>query len=190
MEGEAKRDYPACIGYQSPWYREYKMIEDYFARLNTALVRGTPVVRIGVIHPIESYWLKWGSEETTYADRMEMEEKFNHLIEWLLYGNLDFDYISESLLEKTYHQDTDGFGVGRMKYEVVLVPDCLTLRANTVEAFERFSEAGGHIIFIGKIPEYVAAVKNDRVKKTGRKVSAASVRKKRDPGSTGTLENH
>lgn len=169
MEGEAKRDYPACIGYQSPWYREYKMIEDYFARLNTALVRGTPVVRIGVIHPIESYWLKWGSEETTYADRMEMEEKFNHLIEWLLYGNLDFDYISESLLEETYHQDTDGFGVGRMKYEVVLVPDCLTLRANTVEALERFSEAGGHIIFIGKIPEYVAAVKNDRVKKLAEK---------------------
>ena len=23
MEGEAKRDYPACIGYQSPWYRKY-----------------------------------------------------------------------------------------------------------------------------------------------------------------------
>ena len=122
-----------------------------------------------MIHPIESYWLKWGSEETTYADRMEMEEKFNHLIEWLLYGNLDFDYISESLLEKTYHQNTDGFGVGRMKYEVVLVPDCLTLRANTVEALERFSEAGGHIIFIGKIPEYVAAVKNDRVKKLAEK---------------------
>lgn len=165
MEGEAKRDYPACIGYQSPWYREYKMIEDYFARLNTALVRGTPVVRIGVIHPIESYWLKWGSEETTYRDRMEMEEKFNHLIEWLLYENLDFDYISESLLEKTYRQDAGGFGVGKMNYEVVLVPDCLTLRENTVQALENFSKAGGHVIFIGKAPEYVGAQKNDRARK-------------------------
>ncbi len=24
MEGEAKRDYPASIGYQSPWYKEYR----------------------------------------------------------------------------------------------------------------------------------------------------------------------
>ena len=30
MEGEAKRDYPASIHYQSPWYKEYKIIEDYF----------------------------------------------------------------------------------------------------------------------------------------------------------------
>jgi len=32
MEGEAKRDYPAAIGYQSPWYKEYPMIEDHFGR--------------------------------------------------------------------------------------------------------------------------------------------------------------
>ncbi len=40
MNGEAKRDYPASIRYQSPWYKEYNKIEDHFARLNTALTRG------------------------------------------------------------------------------------------------------------------------------------------------------
>lgn len=60
MVGEAKRDYPACIGYQSPWYKEYKYVEDYFARLNTLLTRGKAEVKVGVIHPIESYWLYWG----------------------------------------------------------------------------------------------------------------------------------
>ena len=42
MAGEAKRDYPASISYQSPWYKEYPIIEDHFARVNTALTRGTP----------------------------------------------------------------------------------------------------------------------------------------------------
>lgn len=37
MKGEAKRDYPASISYQSPWAEEFSMIEDHFARLNTAL---------------------------------------------------------------------------------------------------------------------------------------------------------
>ena len=60
MKGEAKRDYPASISYQSPWSEEFSMIEDHFARLNTALTRGKPVVRVAVVHPIESYWLAWG----------------------------------------------------------------------------------------------------------------------------------
>ena len=57
MAGEAKRDYPASISYQSPWYKEYHLIEDYFGRLNTALTRGSAEVKVGVVHPVESYWL-------------------------------------------------------------------------------------------------------------------------------------
>jgi hypothetical protein len=33
MAGEAKRDYPAAIGYQSPWYREYKYAFPSYLRL-------------------------------------------------------------------------------------------------------------------------------------------------------------
>ena len=88
LAGEAKRDYPACIGYQSPWYKEYPYVENYFARINTLLTRGKADVRIGVIHPIESYWLHWGSEEKTGAIREEMDTNFQKLTDWLLYGFL------------------------------------------------------------------------------------------------------
>ena len=157
MEGEAKRDYPACIGYQSPWYQKYKKIEDYFSRLNTALVRGTPFVKIGVIHPIESYWLKWGNEETTGAEREEMDKAFSDLTSWLLYGLLDFDFISESLLEEQ-EDNGKGFGVGAMSYDVVVVPDCLTLRKNTVERLKKFAEKGGKVFYLGHVPEYIDAL--------------------------------
>ena len=52
MAGEAKRDYPASISYQSPWYKEYPLVENYFARVNTALTRGVPHVKLAVIHPV------------------------------------------------------------------------------------------------------------------------------------------
>ena len=45
MAGEAKRDYPAAIGYQSPWYQEYPLLEDHFARVNTAMTRGKMCIR-------------------------------------------------------------------------------------------------------------------------------------------------
>ncbi|MFQ9802070.1 MAG: hypothetical protein ACLR23_27780 [Clostridia bacterium] len=98
MAGEAKRDYPASIFYQSPWYKEYPLIEDHFARVNTALTSGKPDVKIGVIHPIESYWLYWGPKEQTAAKRQQMEQQFSQIIEWLLFGLQDFDFIAESLL--------------------------------------------------------------------------------------------
>ena len=44
MRGSAKRDYPASFHYQSPWYRDYSYLEDHYARINTAMTRGKPLV--------------------------------------------------------------------------------------------------------------------------------------------------
>ena len=79
MVGEAKRDYPASIGYQSPWYREYPMIEDHFARIATVMSRGKSLVRVAVIHPIESYWLCFGAIEQNHAEMEQREREFQQL---------------------------------------------------------------------------------------------------------------
>ena len=56
MEGEAKRDYPASIFYQSPWWKQYKYVEDYFSRLGVMLNQGEPVCDVLIVSPIESVW--------------------------------------------------------------------------------------------------------------------------------------
>jgi hypothetical protein len=61
MYGEPKRDYPGSIHDHAPWWTQYHLIEDHFARINTALTRGTPQVRVAVIHPIESCWLQYAN---------------------------------------------------------------------------------------------------------------------------------
>lgn len=164
MAGEAKRDYPASIGYQSPWYKEYSLIENYFARVNSVLTRGKPHIRLGVIHPIESYWLFWGPKEQTIAVREEMDERFIHLINWLLYGTIDFDFIAESLIGQlcTEQENTASMQVGEMKYDVILVPNCLTLRSTTLDALEKFRKRGGRIIFAGEVPTLENAVPSSR----------------------------
>lgn len=59
MKGEAKRDYPASIFFQSPWWEHYHHIEDYYSRCHVALTQGEPSRRVAVLHPIESMWLKF-----------------------------------------------------------------------------------------------------------------------------------
>ena len=160
MNGEAKRDYPATFNYQIPWYREYGYVEDHFARLNTALTRGKALCRVGVVHPVESYWLHWGAKENTEAIRAQMDERFQNLTEWLLRGMIDFDFISESLLPDQCPADFsgEGFPVGEMRYETILVPPVETLRATTVERLRRFAGNGGRVIFLGSAPELMDAV--------------------------------
>lgn len=158
LEGEAKRDYPASIHYQVPWYKEYAYIESHFARINTALTRGICDIEIGVIHPIESYWIKFGPQDQTGGIRRQLDTGFLNFTEWMLFGLLDFDFLSESLMEEQDIEVKEGkVRIGHMQYSVIIVPDCFTLRRNTVTLLKKFKDNGGKVIFAGRIPHYIDA---------------------------------
>ncbi len=163
MAGEAKRDYPASISEQSPWWRKYPVIADHFARVNTAMSRGRALCRIGVIHPIESFWLVCGPRDQTAGARRQAEQDFNSLCRWLLYGLIDFDFIAESLLPSQNLMEAGTcFKVGQMSYETVIVPPTITLRSSTLDRLEAFVNAGGELIFAGRIPVCEDAMPSDR----------------------------
>lgn len=174
MGGEAKRDYPASIHYQSPWYGEFSYLEDHFARVNTAMTRGKPVVRVGVIHPIESFWLHWGPNDKTQLERSYMNEKFENLTSWLLKGSIDFNFISESLLPSLCEKGSAPLKVGCMEYDAIVVPDCESLRATTVERLEAFLKDGGKLIFMGSAPTVSDGVFSDIGKKLYEKAKVIS----------------
>lgn len=160
MNGDAKRDYPASIGYQSPWYKEYNYIENHFARVNTVMTRGKPIVNVGVIHPVESYWLKFGPIKQTLDERNELQRKFYEMINWLVFTNHDFDLISESLLPSLYSETDDKkFKVGFEKYDVIILPNMLTIRSSTLSYLSKFVSKGGKVIIIGDTPQYIDAIK-------------------------------
>ena len=164
MKGEAKRDYPASISYQSPWWQDYGLVEDHFARVATAMTRGKAKVKVAVIHPIESYWLHFGPKEQTAGIRAQMDENFQNLTDWLLHGAIDFDFICESLFADQCQKGSAPLQVGQMAYDTVIVPNCQTLRSTTLERLEAFQNAGGRLIFIGEAPKYADAVPSARGK--------------------------
>ncbi len=165
MKGEAKRDYPASISYQSPWYTEYSRVEDHFARVNTALTRGKPIINVGVIHPIESYWLNWGPEEHNSAAGNEKDANFSNLTDWLIKSTVDFNFISEAMLPELCPKASAPLKVGKMAYDIIVVPQCETLRSTTLERLEDFKKAGGKLIFMGSAPKYENAIPSERGKK-------------------------
>ncbi len=161
MRGEAKRDCPGPISSQQPWWREWRMLEDHFSRLNVILSRGRPVVHVAVIHPVESYWLRFGPRSETAAERNRMERQFSDLTEWLLTALIDFDFLAESLLPGQAG-GTPGFRVGEMSYDAVIVPPLLTIRGSTLKRLEAFADSGGSIFFAGDVPGLVDVNPSDR----------------------------
>ncbi|KAL0932188.1 glycoside hydrolase family 2 [Colletotrichum truncatum] len=158
MAGEAKRDYPASINYQSPWYKEYSYIEDHFARVGVALTRGKAVTRVAVVHPIESFWLCFGPNNSGDDEIGQRDQAFAELTNWLLHGLVDFDFIAESLLPGQIDEDISApLKVGHCTYDVVILPRLRTIRSTTLDVVKKFAAAGGRVIIAGDGPVLVNA---------------------------------
>ncbi len=164
MQGEAKRDYPASISYQSAWHTQWHLLEDHFARVNTALTRGRAKVKVAVVHPIESFWLHWGPNDKTAGIRADLDDRFRNLTDWLVQGLIDFDFISEALLPGLCPAGGAPLRVGEMQYDTVIVPGCETLRSSTLERLEAFAAAGGRLLFLGEAPTLADAEPSARGK--------------------------
>lgn len=155
MKGDAKRDYPASIFYQSPWYKEYPYVENHYARLNTALTRGKADCSIAVLHPIESYWLDSGANDTSLDSRAQKNRQFDDVINWLLFAQLDFDFISESLLPDQCKKPGAPLTVGKMSYSTVVIPPVDTMRKTTLDILSAYALVGGKVVFMGDCPKFV-----------------------------------
>jgi hypothetical protein len=162
MEGEAKRDYPAGIFYQSPWWEQYGKVEDYFARILAVMTRGSEVRDILVVHPIESMWTLYRRGEGAFTKPDGYARTLPALRDTLLAANLDFDYGDEEILSRHARVTRDAAGpllrVGKAVYRVVVVPPLHTVRASTIRLLERFRRRGGRVIFAGPAPGHVDAL--------------------------------
>jgi hypothetical protein len=156
LAGGAKRDYPASLRDHSPWWPYYRIVEDYFARLNLMLTQGKPVRDVLVIHPIESAWgLHLPDNSTADAAQLRLTDSLEDIVRMLSGQHYDWDFGDESLLARHAKASSKGLTVGRMTYKLVVIPPLLTLRESTVTLLGKFIAAGGTIVQVGEPPALV-----------------------------------
>ncbi|MHC4986179.1 MAG: hypothetical protein ACYTFO_08505, partial [Planctomycetota bacterium] len=154
-----KRDHLASIFYQSPWWRDYRTVEDYFARIGVAMTQGAEVRDLLVIHPIESVWLTCTRWQTGPADPIDVA--CTELRDSLLTANIDFDYGDEDILArhaKVRRGDQPTLRVNKAEYKAVVVPPMRTIRKSTLALLKRFQAAGGLVVFAGDVSAHVDAL--------------------------------
>lgn len=168
MKGEAKRDYPASIFFQSAWYPEYRNLEDYFSRINVLMADADPVCGVLVINPIESVWARSRSGafrglESVREGINRLEERYRDTFRILTDNHIDFDYGEEDILAR-HGSVRDGLlCVGKCAYHTVLVAGMETMRTTTWELLEEYRKQGGRLVFAGEAPGYVDVQPSEKV---------------------------
>jgi len=161
MRGERKRDYPANLYYQQPWWPYNKEAADYFGRLSYALTRGQQEVDVLVIHPIGSAWTMYrpdGSQELAEYDAM-----FADLCRSLLAWHHDYHFGDEMIMAQHASVSGSRLKIGRQSYGTVVVPPGITLSSHTSRLLHQLADGGGTVIAVAPCPTAVDGVETDSV---------------------------
>ncbi len=155
MKGEQKRDYPPTISYHQPYWEDYKLANDYFARAGYLCSQGKFAADILLLHPMGSAW-------ATYAPSSENEQATSYnnglteLLDNLLAIHRDFDLGDEMILSNHVRVEGDSVMVAKEgKYRLIVVPPSLTWCWKTVDVLKECLTANIPVVFVGETPTLI-----------------------------------
>ncbi len=162
--GERKRDWPASLFIQQPWFdNSFKQFADYFTKLGALLDEGNEYAPLLVIHPIKSAYASFNLNNLSVMGKINRD--FVALATELNGNHLAYHYGDETIL-KHYGKVADKLiEVGRCKYTSVLLPDMLCIDESTLNLLIEFSKNGGKIYAYRNAPTLVNGRANSSLNK-------------------------
>jgi len=156
IRGARKADFPPSFSYHEPWWQDYHIIADYFARLSAVLSQGRQNNRILVIEPTTTTWI--------YNDqrRQDIGDAFQLLVTNLAKAQVEFDIGSEYIIAEHGTVGNKMLTVGKCQYDtVVLSPLTENLNLKTMDLLKSYLASGGLVICCGEPPTLIDGIARD-----------------------------
>lgn len=146
--------------WRQPYWRHYKHFADAVSRLCWAATRGEHVCDVGVLFPSATvqadFFLKRYGGHARRA-----HDAYQALVGQMTWFNARPGIMKQMRRDYDVLDDDTVAGAGiegkRLKtrgeyYKALVVPDCWMLETATAEKLVAFAEAGGRVIFVGRVP--------------------------------------
>ena len=144
LRGLRKRDYPASLFCHQPWWDDYKVVNDYFARAGRLLAEGEEQIDLLVVHPLSTLH---GLFDVGENDKFkEYIKSFYTLTRELSARHINFHYADEIYMEDYGSFDGKNIVIGECRYNYVLIPKLDNLSAKMIEVLMQFERNGGKVI--------------------------------------------
>jgi len=150
LRGCRKRDYPPALHCQQPWWDDYRLLNDLFARELVALTSGRPVADILLLHPIESAYAVYDRDRE--REVVDLHNDLAYLSRLLMELQRDYDYGDETLMARRARVSGKTLRIGSAAYAAVILPPLVTIRSSTLRTLARFMKNGGKVIRTGRLP--------------------------------------
>lgn len=162
LRGERKRDYPASLFYQLPWFDSaYKPFAEEICKIGTILDEGTEVAPVLLIEPMQTAYIRYNPGD--FEGILSYQSEFEELTCRLSDNHILYHYGDESLMKNHGRVEGNKLIIGCCEYTTVILPDMLTLKDNTLRLLCEFAENGGELLYTGEMPVLVNGRENAAV---------------------------
>ena len=162
LHGSCKREYPASLFFQQPWWKDSAPAMEYFSRISECIAVSQHPVSVLLLHPIKSAFLYYRSGDP--SSTRNIQNPFEKLTKMLLRLGYQFHYGDEDFMKDAAHIADGKLCIGTYNYSAVILPPCETLDEHTFNLLYSFQNAGGRLLCFGHKPERVGGILSDRCK--------------------------
>ena len=171
LTGARKYDYPPVFTYHSPWWSNYKSLNDYYARLSWVMSKGVQDNDILVIEPNSTLW-SYYSHTKSSKQLMEVGQAFQTFVTTLEKSQVEYDLGSENIIKDQGAVKNGQFVIGKAAYSTVVLPPLMeTLNKPTFDLLQKFVLQGGKVVRFSS-PNRIDGAENGELAKV---LSAQSV---------------
>lgn len=151
LQGARKYDYPPTFSYHSPWWNDYKYMNDYFTRLSFLTSNGVQDNDILILEPTTTLWSYFchiGSENKL----MLIGRTFQEFITSLEKQQVEYDLGSENIIKNHGSINNKKMVVGKADYSLVVIPPLMeNINSETFNLLKKFAMDGGKILCFSKL---------------------------------------
>ncbi len=148
LRGARKGDYPVSFSYHAPWWGQYGILAEYFARVSAALSQGQSTNSVLVLQPTTTAWMYQGDDAKD--QREALGAAFQGLVTRLAQSQIEIDLGSEDILANHGRGENQALVVGRQTYRTVVIPpQTENLNQSTVKLLSAFLSQGGTVLDLG-----------------------------------------
>ena len=156
-KGNRIHDYPAHYSEINPWVKYYfKTFNDYFSKLGALFSESQKNPRVAVLQPIRSAYFDYDHKlmENGFGTD-ELDEKYNELLLKLESSGVEYHLLDETLLAKYGSIEENSIVCGKCKYDIWVLPYCITMDANTEKLLNTYLKNGGKVFLPYGKPQYI-----------------------------------
>lgn len=164
LRGIRKRDYPASISYQQPWWRQFSRFCNYVGFIGKLLQAGKVDYNVLVYHPQSSVWAHFDNSENCGAEIFE--KRLDYVMEQLETAQISYHLSDERILSRYALVNNDKLKVGGQCYDTVILPGVENISAEALHLLVKFKNSGGKIICAWEKPRFVDGEKSDLLLQT------------------------